>query len=77
MGLTFEKYGRVLDITGFKTRDLDALLSILEKHVNVNELTPRQIAGVLKAMADSNGIGRSNGYRRGYWAGVEDDKPYW
>jgi hypothetical protein len=77
MGLTFEKYGRVLDITGFKTRDLDALLSILEKHVNANELTPRQIAGVLKAMSNSNRIGQSNGYHRGYWAGVEDDKPYW
>lgn len=77
MGLSFEKYGRVQDISGFNTRDLDALLSILEKHVNVNEFTPRQIAGVLKALANSNRIGQSNGFHRGYWTGVEDDKPYW
>lgn len=77
MALSFEKYGRVQDISGLNSGDLDALLDILCKHVNANELTPRQIAGVLKAMIASNRVGRSHGYHHGYRVGVEDDKPYW
>nr|DAO87522.1 MAG TPA: hypothetical protein [Caudoviricetes sp.] len=77
MALSFEKYSRVRDITGINTRDLDSLLGILEKHVNANELTPRQIAGVIKAMIASHGIGLSHGYQHGYRVGLEDDKPYW
>lgn len=63
MGLTSRKYDKAREISELGPKTFDDCLNTLEKYVDVNTLTAKQVADILDAMYASGRFGYDQAYK--------------